>query len=118
MEKAEMWAEMQEMKKRIEKLESAVRVLQINSKVLCGDGKWDYVHNVVEEYALERARKKREAEENHVKEDSCAELKNIPTAQLVQELRSRDGVNEVVFQPHEKASVEVEGPATVLVVTD
>lgn len=62
MEKAEMWAEMQEMKKRIEKLESAVRVLQNNSKVLCGGEKWDYVHNIVEEYALEQARKKREAE--------------------------------------------------------
>lgn len=45
-------------------------------------------------------------------------VKHQPTEQLVQELRGRDGVNEVVFQPYEKASVEVEGPATVLVVTD
>lgn len=55
----------------------------------------------------------------HVNEaDVHWKVKPQPTEQLVQELRGRDGVNEVVFQPYEKASVEVEGPATVLVVTD
>lgn len=47
-----------------------------------------------------------------------SELKNIPTKQLVEELIGRDGVEKAVIQPYEKTTVEAEGPAIVLVITD
>ena len=54
-------------------------------------------------------------EVNRVK---SADLKNIPTNRLVEELAGRDGVEKVVLLPYEKSQIEVEGPVIVLMVTD
>lgn len=45
-------------------------------------------------------------------------LKNFPTAQLVEELCSREGVVEHRAEPYETIVVNAEGPARILVVTD
>ena len=50
-----------EMEKEIVDLRHRIKVLESRSRVLCGNGKTEYVHILVEEYALEQARKKREA---------------------------------------------------------
>lgn len=46
------------------------------------------------------------------------ELKKIPTAQLVEELGSREGVEIKIAEPYAKSKIEIEGPAIVLIVTD
>lgn len=46
------------------------------------------------------------------------ELKKISTAQLVEELKNREGVDTKIAEPYEHANIEVEGPAIVLVVID
>lgn len=46
------------------------------------------------------------------------ELKKIPTAQLVEELGSREGVVIKIAEPYAKSKIEIEGPAIVLIVTD
>lgn len=46
------------------------------------------------------------------------ELKNIPTAQLVEELKKREGVETKIAEPYEKCSINVDGPAVILVVID
>ena len=45
-------------------------------------------------------------------------LENVPTANLITELRKREGVKTTVAEPHQDATVSVNGPALVLVVTD
>ena len=45
-------------------------------------------------------------------------LKNFPTAQLVEELCSREGVAIYKVEPYESLIVHAEGPARILVVTD
>lgn len=45
-------------------------------------------------------------------------LENVPTANLVTELRKRDGVETTIVEPYQNAEVIVNGPALVLVVTD
>lgn len=45
------------------------------------------------------------------------ELKDL-TADLVEELRTREGVETITAEPYEKKTITVEGPAVVLVVTD
>lgn len=45
-------------------------------------------------------------------------LENVPTANLIIELRKRDGVETTVVKPYQDAAVSVNGPALVLVVTD
>ena len=46
------------------------------------------------------------------------ELKKYSTAQLVEELRTREGVTEKIAEPYETLETEVEGPAIVLTVID
>lgn len=46
------------------------------------------------------------------------DLEKIPTEQLVEELKKREGVNVTIAEPYEKESFEVEGPAIVLTVID
>lgn len=45
-------------------------------------------------------------------------LENVPTANLITELRKREGVETTVVEPYKDAAVNVNGPALVLVVTD
>lgn len=45
-------------------------------------------------------------------------VKNIPTAQLVEELKSREGVQTHIAEPHTDIPITVNGPAIVLVVVD
>lgn len=45
-------------------------------------------------------------------------LENVPTANLITELRKREGVEMTVVKPYQDAAVNVNGPALVLVVTD
>nr|DAP73557.1 MAG TPA: hypothetical protein [Caudoviricetes sp.] len=42
----------------------------------------------------------------------------IPTADLITELRKREGVETTVVEPYQDAAFSVNGPALVLVVTD
>lgn len=41
-----------------------------------------------------------------------------PTADLITELRKREGVETTVVEPYQDAAVSVNGPVLVLVVTD
>lgn len=45
-------------------------------------------------------------------------LANVKTCELVAELTKREGVSVTMAEPHEDVSVTVNGPATVLVITD
>lgn len=45
-------------------------------------------------------------------------LENVPTANLVTELRKREGVETTIVEPYQDSEVSVNGPALVLVVTD
>lgn len=45
-------------------------------------------------------------------------LSQIPTKDLVDELRRRDGVKTTVAQPYEDGEARVNGPAIILVATD
>lgn len=45
-------------------------------------------------------------------------LENVPTANLITELRKREGVETTIVEPYQDAEVSVSGPALVLVVTD
>lgn len=46
------------------------------------------------------------------------DLKNVKTYDLVLELKLREGVESMTAEPHEDVTVNVSGPAIVLVVTD
>lgn len=46
------------------------------------------------------------------------DLKRIATCDLVNELRTREGVEETIAEPYQDISVSVNGPAIVLVVID
>lgn len=45
-------------------------------------------------------------------------MKDIPTCQLVEELRRREGVEVTVAEPYEDVTVTANGPAVILLVTD
>ena len=45
-------------------------------------------------------------------------LDNVPTVDLVTELRKREGVETTALEPYQDATFSVNGPALVLVVTD
>lgn len=45
-------------------------------------------------------------------------LSEVPTCELVDELKRREGVEPVSLSPYTEATVPAEGPAVVLVVTD
>lgn len=53
-----------------------------------------------------------------MKEENAMELKDIPTKSLVDELRSREGVETTIAEPYEDVTVSANGPAIVLVVID
>ena len=61
MEEKELLQLVQSLKREVANLNHRVKVLESRSRVLCGGGKTEFVHILVEEYALEQARKKREA---------------------------------------------------------
>lgn len=44
--------------------------------------------------------------------------RSVPTAELVNELRRRAGVDTTVAEPYQDVNIKVNGPAVVLVVTD
>lgn len=46
------------------------------------------------------------------------ELKKIPTKELVDELKIREGVEMTIAEPYEDVTVSANGPAIVLVITD
>ena len=45
-------------------------------------------------------------------------LENVPAANLITELRKREGVKTTIVEPYQDAEVSVNGPALVRVVTD
>lgn len=45
-------------------------------------------------------------------------LRNFPTCELVEELKTREGVETTIVEPYYEGSVHVSGPAIVLNVTD
>ena len=45
-------------------------------------------------------------------------IETFPTANLITELRKREGVETTVVEPYQDVAVSVNGPALVLVVTD
>lgn len=45
-------------------------------------------------------------------------VKEFSTKELVDELKEREGVKTIIAEPYEKKTVDLEGPAIVLVVTD
>lgn len=45
-------------------------------------------------------------------------LHNVPTCELVDELKRREGVKTTIAEPYQDISVQVNGPAIVLVVID
>lgn len=46
------------------------------------------------------------------------ELKNIPTCELVEELKTREGVETTIAEPYEDITVTANGPAIILKVID
>ena len=42
----------------------------------------------------------------------------VTTKQLVEELKTREGVETIIAEPYEKKTVEIEGPAIILIVED
>ena len=44
--------------------------------------------------------------------------RKIPTKDLVEELKKREGVRTAIAEPYENKSFNVEGPAIVLVIID
>ena len=57
---------LEELQKEIINLKHRVRVLESHERVLCGNGKTQFVHIIVEDYALEKAKEKREAKASRV----------------------------------------------------
>lgn len=51
-------------------------------------------------------------------EEERRALKNVPTAQLAEELVSREGVATYRVEPYQLKTLIAEGPAIVLIVTD
>lgn len=45
-------------------------------------------------------------------------LHNIATCDLVQELEKRQGVQKTTAEPYQNISLNIDGPAVVLVITD
>ncbi len=45
-------------------------------------------------------------------------LEEYSTAQLVEELKNREGVETKIAEPYETLNAEIEGPAIVLIVVD
>ena len=46
------------------------------------------------------------------------DLSDYTTAQLVEELAERSGVDRTMAEPYQDVKIEINGPAIVLVVTD
>ena len=46
------------------------------------------------------------------------DIKNIPTCELVDELKKREGVIAHWAMPYETETVSINGPATVIIVVD
>lgn len=46
------------------------------------------------------------------------ELSQVSTAELVEELTKRSGVEKTIAEPYQDVQIEVNGPAIILVVTD
>lgn len=46
------------------------------------------------------------------------EIRSYKTCELVEELKTREGVETHVAEPYEDVSVQVNGPAVVLVIID
>ena len=46
------------------------------------------------------------------------DLSRTKTYELVEELKTREGVETIMAEPYQKREVSVEGPAVILVITD
>lgn len=46
------------------------------------------------------------------------DIKEIPTCKLVEELKSREGVDTKIAEPYEDVTITVNGPAILLTVID
>ena len=46
------------------------------------------------------------------------ELKSIPTCKLVEELKTREGVETMIAEPYEDITVTANGPAIILKIID
>lgn len=53
-----------------------------------------------------------------IKTEEKSKLSGFKTCELVQELKTREGVKEVWAEPYEQKNFSVEGPAIVLIVID
>ena len=51
-------------------------------------------------------------------EDDKRQLNNVRTRELVEELKTREGVQTKCAEPHQDTQVSVNGPAVILIVTD
>lgn len=45
-------------------------------------------------------------------------IKKCSTKELVEELRTREGVSEIIAEPYTKRTADVEGPAVILIIED
>ena len=52
------------------------------------------------------------------RESEMNKMSEFTTAELVEELKRRQGVNAQIAEPYEDITVSVNGPAIVLIVTD
>lgn len=51
-------------------------------------------------------------------EDDKRQLSNVRTRELVQELKTREGVQTKCAEPYQDTQISVNGPAVILIVTD
>lgn len=51
-------------------------------------------------------------------EESEYDLRSVATEQLVEELKTRDGVDTYTIDPYDETEIPVDGPAIVFVITD
>lgn len=72
----------------------------------------------VGEEELTRAVNKNNASLPRHMEEEGASITNVPTCDLVAELKRREGVEHVDISPYANATTKAEGPAIVLIVTD
>lgn len=59
-----------------------------------------------------------EVKEVFIKTEGKSKLSGFKTCELVEELKTREGVEEVWTEPHENIEIPVNGPAIVLMVID
>lgn len=83
-------------------------------------GEYDSLHDFVK--AIEKEESSQIGRtimfDNKHKPEVIEPLKNVPTCELFDELKTREGVDSYYVAPYEKKTITTSGPATVLVVID